>query len=670
MITRRTVALIAISTVALASCTSNVRTEQAVAKLTAAKKLDRRIGNDPYADPAERVDAFGQAQRADNTIRRLQSGAWVLDKEVRDACEVPPIAISDETKEEWAKLLKQGERDCKREQLTERCLSEPDRAIEALEQKRDVPWSRIMNWFDSVKAPYPEKAPTPIRHLVVIFQENVSFDHYFGAYPCIQHPTDPPKFAAKQGTPTVNGLGFSQSCQPGRLVNSNPNAHGAYGRPFLIPPEYKSVCSQGHGYKAEQVKYHDGLMDNFLGDKFQNNHGSCTNASNAGHPKDLVMGYYDGNTVTALWNYAQHFAMSDNSYGTTFGPSTPGAINLISGDTSGTNPANLSGGPPSHKTMYSIAGSVIDDPNPEDDLCSLEELKDEKTPKDKRTPMLSMIDGKRNVGDLLNDKGVTWGWFEGGFGGESPCNQSHTSKYTGTPSKDYVPHHEPFQYYSTTRNPSHLPPRLAIGNSDQANHQYDLREFDWILDLNSPAVSLPAVSFLKAPAYQDGHAGYSNPLDEQEFLVDAINKIEKSRFWGSTAVIIAYDDSDGWYDHQMSPIVKSSQTTEDRLSGPNECGNSGRGDQAAGRCGYGPRLPLLVISPWARENFVDHTRTDQTSILKFIEDNWSLGQIGNDSYDAVAGSLLNMFDFSHPHGRKLILVPQTGEIDPQYGKAD
>ena len=79
------------------------------------------------------------------------------------------------------------------------------------------------------------------------------------------------------------------------------------------------------------------------------------------------------------------------------------------------------------------------------------------------------------------------------------------------------------------------------------------------------------------------------------------------------------------------------------------------------RCGYGPRIPLLVISPYAKVNFVDHHLTDQTSILRFIEDNWGLGRIGNQSFDAKAGSIMNMFDFttSHP-AKKLFLNPSTG----------
>jgi phospholipase C len=149
---------------------------------------------------------------------------------------------------------------------------------------------------------------------------------------------------------------------------------------------------------------------------------------------------------------------------------------------------------------------------------------------------------------------------------------------------------------------------------------------------------LPAVSFLKAAKYQDGHAGYSDPLDEQHFLINTLNALQDSQYWSSTAVIITYDDSDGWYDHVMPPIViHSSDPANDAIVGSKLCGTVAVG-LPNDRCGYGPRLPLLIISPFARSNFVDNTLTDQTSILRFIEDNWHLGRIGGTSLDVYAGT--------------------------------
>ena len=399
--------------------------------------------------------------------------------------------------------------------------------------------------------------------------------------------------------------------------------------------------------------------------------------------------HWGSGTVTALWNYAQHFAMSDNNWTTTFGPSTPGALNLISGQTNGFDASvNVVDGTGTllHATHEVTDGngnfSEIGDGDPLLDVCSSASL-------DRIT-----MHG-RNIGDLLNAKNITWGWFEGGFdltvvipNGTTGCARETDPTAPGSPaftSTDYIPHHEPFRYYASTRNPTHARPSsvAAIGHSnvpgtnapDPANHQYDLNDFFAAIK----AGNLPAVSFLKAAAFEDGHAGYSDPLDEQHFLVRVINALQMRPEWRETAVIIAYDDSDGWYDHQMPPVVNPSTSSADALNGPGVCDKGlqqGRatpstpldgsfGGPVQGRCGYGTRLPLLVVSPFAKSNHVDHTLTDQTSILRFIEDNWLSGeriQPGG-SFDTIAGPLDNMFDFDkRDFERRLILNETTGAV--------
>jgi phospholipase C len=175
---------------------------------------------------------------------------------------------------------------------------------------------------------------------------------------------------------------------------------------------------------------------------------------------------------------------------------------------------------------------------------------------------------------------------------------------------------------------------------------------------------MPSVSYLKAAEYQDAHPGYSDPLDEQTFLVNTINQIEKSKYLSSTAIVITYDDSDGWYDHQASTIVNGSNTAADTAMCSSAAVTLG---SFPNRCGYGPRLPLLVISPYTKANFVSNNLTDQSSVVKFIEDNWLKGQrLGKGSFDATAGSLdapggvLNFH--TRPHFQPLILNPTTGEL--------
>jgi phospholipase C len=493
---------------------------------------------------------------------------------------------------------------------------------------------------------------TPIKHLVVIFQENISFDHYFGTYPKALNPPGQPRFNAKQGTPAVNGY------TDGLLYN-NPNAlntvngNGA-ANPFRLDRSQAATADQDHDYTPEQQAFHGGLMDSFP--KYTGTPGPPPNGQMT---NGLVMGYYDGNTVTALWNYAQRFAMSDNSYDTNFGPSTPGAINLISGQTNGViDQVNASA------DIVSDGGSgytLVSDADPVGDVCST------------TTGALVAFSGK-NVGDLLTAAGVSWGFFEGGFdlsvtnaNKSTGCSRSTTSTVTQTLKADYIPHHQPFQYYASTANPKHTRPTSpsTVGiNGDPANHQYDTHDFYDAVN----AGNFPEVSFLKAPGYQDGHAGYSDPLDEQTFVVDVINFLQQQKDWANTAVIIAYDDSDGWYDHQMGPIVNQSATAMDALTAPGQCG-TGEGalagtstPKAQGRCGYGPRLPLLVISPYAKQNYVDHTVTDQSSILRFIEDNWLDSQRIVGSFDGIAGRLNTMFEFRNPDTTPYILDDSTGLV--------
>jgi hypothetical protein len=124
----------------------------------------------------------------------------------------------------------------------------------------------------------------------------------------------------------------------------------------------------------------------------------------------------------------------------------------------------------------------------------------------------------------------------------------------------------------------------------------------------------------------------------------------------------------------MGPIVNQSATAMDALTSPGQCGT---GDaalpgvtvaHAQGRCGYGPRLPLLVISPYANRNYVDHSVTDQTSILRFIEDNWLDQQRIPGSFDSLAGKLNTMFNFSNPDNSRLLLddPPEKSRTDPPH----
>jgi phospholipase C len=531
---------------------------------------------------------------------------------------------------------------------------------------------------------------TKIKHLVVIFGENISFDHYFGTYPVAQNNVGETSFTAAPGTPVPNGLtapldpthGFA-SLSGVNLLTSNPvaanSANGAGAvNPFRLAPTFAATADQGHNYAPEQKADDNGAMD-----LFPLNTGTAgppPGAIDAGTPgvpaaaftKGLVMAYYDGNTLGTYWNLAQQYAMNDNSWTTVFGPSTPGAINLISGQTNGFLAMNkaASSFSPNHITADGNGGyTLIGDTDPIGDTCAT-------------APDQNSFVGQ-NIGNLLNGSNITWGWFEGGFdltvtnannttgcARSTPQTVPFGNQTAGQTSADYIAHHQPFQYYPSTANLTHARPSstAAIGSSletdgvtaEPANHQYDTHDFFTALG----AGNLPAVVYLKAPAYQDGHPGYSNPIDEQNFVASVVTALQGAQEWSSTALVIAYDDSDGWYDHQMPPIVNPSTGVADFLNGTSLCTSGAQQNGAApttpllgavpaeggaaapalGRCGYGTRVPLMVVSPFAKHNYVDHTLTDQTSVLKFVEDNWLGGariQAGG-SFDAIAGTIQNM----------------------------
>ena len=562
---------------------------------------------------------------------------------------------------------------------------------------------------------------TPIKHLVVIFQENVSFDHYFGTYPYAANTSGEPFRAHVHAR--VNGLYDTAGLNgQGTLLTNNPNtdASGHQVNPRRLDPANVNdvlTCDQDHDYNDEQKAFDGGKMDKFI-----TTVGTSSGTSSTGQPcsGSDVMNYYDGNTVTGMWNYAKQFSLSDNFFGTTFGPSSPGAINLVSGNT-GNVGLQINGANTDGDTVSDGKGgySLVSDAQPYYDDCSTRDA-------------VSLTG--TNIGDELNRAGVSWGWFQGGARPSTDYNSALAAiGKTGQPTStfvpdefksyfasasnrpanasnqalcssvhpvgaaiggtgnygwkdDYIPHHEPFDYYASTANPHHLAPAslAAIGTDtqsyvngqpqfDTANHQYDTSDFNALVGAISHGYlspdHLPAVSFLKAPGYQDGHAGYSDPYDEQQFVTNEINALEQTPDWSSTAVVITYDDSDGFYDHAFSGVHNPSNTAnvanppgpQDFLTGTGLCGSGTPLAGQNGRCGYGPRLPFLLISPWARHGHIDHTLTDFSSIDKFVEDNWGLPRIPG-SFDSIAGSLNSMFDFGdRQENGKLFLDPNTGQ---------
>ncbi len=296
---------------------------------------------------------------------------------------------------------------------------------------------------------------TPIKHLVILYDENVSFDHYFATYPKAANPPGEPAFQAAPGTPTANTLAAAN------LLTGNPNftnkANGAdAAEPFRLDRTQAATADQNHAYTAEQQAYNGGRADLFPKYTGTATHGGAGAFGTRGQ----VMGYYDGNTVTALWTYAQHFAMSDNAYTDTYGPSSPGALEVAAGQTNGVTlvattqkPFNLKTAKHSYYINDGAGGiGMINDVDPAFDVCS--------NPKNQ-----VMMQG-RNIGDLLNAARISWGGFMGGFNlgltnanGTTGCTRSTFSGVVHQQVVDYIPHHDWFQYLHINRESEPCPPR-------------------------------------------------------------------------------------------------------------------------------------------------------------------------------------------------------------------
>ncbi len=241
----------------------------------------------------------------------------------------------------------------------------------------------------------------------------------------------------------------------------------------------------------------------------------------------------------------------------------------------------------------------------------------------------------KNIGDLLNAKHVTWGWFQGGFAPTSTNSAARSAapptQHVGGDQVDRVlaaPGSVPVLRHD--REPG--PPGADLAGRDRP-HRPGQPPVRPVRLLRRPegtgGAKLPSVSYLKAPEYQDGHPGESGPTDEQRFLVNTINQIEKSKYWPSTAIVVTYDDSDGWYDHLPPKIV----------NGSNDGINTGEPPRAGTTPRCAPRARWASAPPTAGSGTASGCRwwssrpargrttsasnlTATTSVVQFIENNW------------------------------------------------
>jgi acid phosphatase len=431
-----------------------------------------------------------------------------------------------------------------------------------------------------------------IGHFVVIYTENRSFDHIFGLFPGAEGLN-----SDKAHIPQVDMKGAPLKTLPGSPRDKRIPA-GLQNRPFELEPfigaESQATDDPVHDFYVEQEQIDGGKMDRFV------------EASNAG---GLVMGYYDASRLKQ-WKLAQEFVLADHFFHAAFGGSFINHLFLVCAcaplfpdapanfiakvDESGTrlaraedSPADPLQGPP-HWARF---GRVTPDyyaygtlqpqlpVGPKPAKASAELL-----------PPLKMP----TIGDRLTQKGVSWAWYAGGW-----ADVQAGVREPGTSGAGFLTHHAPFLYFEN----------YGPGTPGRAEHLKDAAEFLAAADSGA----LPQVSFYKPIADRDGHSGYSTVAAGDDEVFRIVERLRKSPNWSDMLIVVTADENGGYWDHVAPPAID--------------------------RFGPGVRVPSLVISPFARKGYVDHTVYDTTSILRTLEQRFDLAPLG--TRDAAAADLSN-----------------------------
>jgi len=421
-----------------------------------------------------------------------------------------------------------------------------------------------------------------IDHLVVIYQENWSFDSLFGRFPGangIANAGNDIRQVDKDGTPysvlppAIDNRGDKSIIDP-RIPSNLPVASFDLG-PYVPPDQF---CGNPmHRYYQHIAQLNAGKLDKFVA-------WSTVGA--------LAMSYYDA-TRLPLGAFAQQFVLCDNFFQATFGGSSLNHIWFVAAapavwpDAPAQMRAELDG----HRLVkdgdVSPDGYVINNaftvntPHPPPMTDPRRLLPNQTLP---------------TIGDRLSERGIAWKWYAGGW----------NDALAGRPHPVFQPHHQPFAYFAN----------YADGTPAKQEHLKDEQDF-W-RDLANGR--LPPVSFIKPIGPLNEHPGYANLLSGQQHVERLIRAIIASSSWPRAAIIVTYDEYGGRWDHVPPPIVD--------------------------RWGPGSRVPTVIISPYAKRRFVDHTLYETTSILKFIETRWQLAPLS--TRDAQANDMTAAFDFTQP----------------------
>ena len=457
-----------------------------------------------------------------------------------------------------------------------------------------------------------------IEHVVVIYAENRSFDHLFGLFPGangIAHATHPTQ-VDHNGTPLPYLIVWKgrhpDSGFPARLPNQPFRLDGdPVYRPMSVP-----TGSPVHRFYQSQEQISGGKNNKFAA------------ISDVG---GLVMGYYDGAQLE-MWKWAREYTLADNFFMGAFGGSYLNHMWLICACTpvdkdapsamrvqldrqhhrlrrKPESPASALLGPP---TFFDGAvtpdGYSVNTSQPPYQPSGIPPAANGDPrfadPAKHPTPPQTL----KTIGDTLSAKGISWTWYAGGWNaavrdGMQAADATRTVIYSRDGGINFQAHHQPFNYFK----------RFAPGTADRDQH---LRDGEAFLAAIASG-TLPQVAFYKPPGAFNEHPDYSDIVSGDKHIADIVAKLKASPLWSRTAIIVTYDENGGFWDHVPPP----------------------KGD----RWGPGTRIPTIIISPYAKRGYVDHTQYDTTSILKFLTRRFGLEPLPG--VRRRAGDLLNAFEF-------------------------
>ena len=342
-------------------------------------------------------------------------------------------------------------------------------------------------------------------------------------------------------------------------------------------------------YVPATVATHD-LVHKFYHEQAQIDGGKMDRFATVSDAAGQVMGFYHTATLPVAAEAAQ-YTLCDRFFHSAFGSSYLNHQFLIA-----SSAPKFENAPEALHAVLDPSGVLLKDAPITPDGYPVNTMYSVNTPHPANTPATSLIPRSTNptIGDRLSEKNVSWAWYSGGWNDAA----------AGRPDRFFQYHHQPFIYYAN----------YADGTPGRAAHLKD--ETDFIAA--AQAGTLPAVSFVKPIGRDNEHAGYTDIMTGEHHTIDLINAIRNGPNWNDTAIIITYDENGGWWDH-VAPLKVD-------------------------RWGPGARVPTMVISPYARKHFIDHTVMETASILAFIETRWGLAPLG--VHDAKAANMMSAFDFN------------------------